>query len=45
MLANVLASPLSGFARVLNGPVQGLATVLTRISEKEEGGDSDEAAA
>ena len=44
MLANVLASPLSGFARVLNGPVQGLATVLTRISEKE-GGDSDEAAA
>ncbi len=36
MLANVLASPLSGFARVLNGPVQGLATVLTRISENEE---------
>ncbi len=36
MLANVLASPLTGFARVLNGPVQGLATVLTRISENEE---------
>ena len=41
MLANVLASPLTGIARVLNGPVQGLATVLTRISE-QEGGDSGE---
>ena len=45
MLANVLASPLSGFARVLNGPVQGLATVLTRISENEGGDSGDEAAA
>ncbi len=36
MLANVLASPLSGLVRTLNGPVQGLATVLTRIGEEAD---------
>lgn len=43
MLANVLASPLTGVVRVLNGPVQSFATVLTRISEGE-GEGAEEAA-
>ena len=35
-LAGAVASPLTGLARVCNGPIQGLATVLARIGESEE---------
>ncbi len=36
-LAAAVSAPLTGFVRVLNGPVQGLATALTQIAEQKEG--------
>ena len=35
-LLGMLQAPAASLVRVLNGPVQGLATALTRISEQKE---------